>query len=214
MIAPGLPFEMISLYAHSLSKRYGNNLVFSGLSFKSEAPVIGIAGENGSGKSTLLKCLAGLVKPTSGSVTWKINEQKWNREEFKKKLGYLAPYVQLYEELTVLENLEFIMKLRNKTDTENLEELLISLDASSFAHSQFGSLSTGQQQRAKLAAALVHRPQILMLDEPGSNLDQKGKKSVENIVERYRSRDTMIFIASNLKHELDLCDQVIALNKI
>jgi ABC-type multidrug transport system ATPase subunit len=212
LVTSGLPFEMISLNTHSLSKRYGNNLVINGLSFEAEAPVIGIAGENGSGKSTLLKCLAGLLKPTSGSVIWKINGKVLKLQELKKTLGFLAPYVLLYEELTVFENLEFIMKLRNQKNAGNIEELLISLDASSFIHSPFGSLSTGQQQRAKLAAALVHRPQILILDEPGSNLDQKGKKSVENIIEQYRSKETMIFIASNLKHELDLCNQVVVLN--
>lgn len=202
---------MYCLQAQSISKRYGINLVFSDLSFEVTAPVIGVSGENGSGKSTLLKCLAGLIKLTSGSVIWLNNDRQWNQEDFKKSLGFLAPYVQLYEELTVRENLEFILKLRKSTDASYIDELLASLDALNFSDSRFGSLSTGQQQRAKLASALIHRPKILMLDEPGSNLDHKGKKSVEAVVERYRANNGMIFIASNQKYELDLCDQVIAL---
>lgn len=214
MTSPGLPFKMIHLQVHSLTKRYGNNLVLNGLSFEASAAVIGIAGENGSGKSTLLKCLAGLLKPDSGTILWKLNDQKPDRDVLKKSIGFLAPYVQLYEELTVYENLEFIVNLRNQPNTEDIHDLLNSLDASSFAHSQFGSLSTGQQQRAKLAAALVHKPQILMMDEPGSNLDHKGKKTIHEIVDRYRLHGSMTFIASNLKQELDLCDQVIELNNI
>lgn len=204
---------MILIQAHSLSKRYENNLVFKDLSFETVSPVVGIAGENGAGKSTLLKILAGLLKPASGFIQWKKDGLEWDYTEFKKSLGFLAPYVQLYEELTVYENLAFILKLRNQGCMDKIEGLLSSLDAIQFAHSRYASLSTGQQQRAKLAAALVYEPHVLMMDEPGSNLDAKGKKNVEEIVERYRSTDSMIVIASNLNYELDLCDQVIELKR-
>lgn len=203
---------MIQLKADSITKRYGQKSVIDGLSFSHWATVLGVSGANGSGKTTLLKCLTGLLKPSSGSVTWQLDDKKLNKTELKSSLGYAAPYIQLYEELTVLENLQFLCELGNNLTTPDLDDHLRHFDASDFSGSYFGNLSTGQQQRAKLAAATVKNPSILVLDEPGSNLDLDGKQLVRKLVSDYASAGKMVIIASNQPDELDLCKEIIDLN--
>lgn len=204
---------MIQLIAHSLEKKFGRKTVFSGLSINTDTSILGIAGMNGSGKSTLLRCLAGLLKPTSGTVSWMIQQRELERKDLKDHLGYAAPYVQLYEELTVRENLDFIKKVRSLKDNKSLNELLKPIGAENLTEMHFGDLSTGQQQRIKLAAAIIHEPKILLLDEPGSNLDEAGKDVVKNLVGRFSSQNRMVVIASNQKEELALCNEIIELKK-
>ena len=203
---------MIGLNVISLAKQFGNKKVFSDLSFSATSAVVGIAGRNGSGKTTLMKCIAGLLKPASGRIEWQIDEKPVNRQAIKHEVGYVAPYVELYEELTVFENLRFVMDLRNwSLNGSSINDILNRFDAGGLSENYFGSLSTGQRQRIKLAAAIIHQPRILMLDEPGSNLDRKGKQAVEEMVNQHRNPHSMVLLASNLKDELDLCDQIIEL---
>lgn len=204
---------MIQLIADNLEKKFGRKTVFSGLSINTDTSILGIAGMNGSGKSTLLRCLAGLLKPTSGTVSWMIQQRELERINLKNHLGYAAPYVQLYEELTVRENLDFIKKVRSLKGSNSLSELLKPIGADNLTEMHFGDLSTGQQQRIKLAAAIIHEPKILLLDEPGSNLDEAGKDVVKNLVGRFSSQNRMVVIASNQKEELALCNEIIELNK-
>jgi len=204
---------MARVEAHQLSKSYGKHTVFKDLSFAVASSVVGIAGRNGAGKSTLLKCIAGLLKPTSGMVTWvNGNEHEMTQEELKKRLGYAAPYISLYEELTVTENLSFLFDVRNENDRGQIDDVLQRTGANPFKNSLFGSLSTGQQQRARIAAAIVHQPDILFLDEPGSNLDEKGRVVVNDLVNEFRNRKRLLILASNQTYELDLCDSIIDLN--
>lgn len=203
---------MIQLQATSLAKFFGRKQVFSGLTFSFGTTVLGIAGANGSGKSTLLKCLTGLLKPSSGSVEWKLKDETLTPKNLKLHLGFAAPYIQLYEELTVNENLQFLVDLQNGTAGEPLHLLLSRFEANDFADRTYGTLSTGQQQRIKLAAAVIHNPEILVLDEPGSNLDASGKKTISTLVTEYRQNRKMVLLASNQPDELDLCDNILNLN--
>ncbi len=205
---------MIRLKADNLEKRFGQKTVFSDLSIETNTSVLGIAGVNGSGKSTLLKCLAGLQKPTSGTFQWKINGSIMDRADLRNRLGFAAPYVQLYEELTVRENLEFIQNVRSLNHQRSISDLLDPLGARQLINLHFGELSTGQQQRIKLAAATIHNPDILLLDEPGSNLDEAGKEIIHSLVETYKKSDRMVVIASNQQDELDLCNEIIELSKL
>lgn len=205
---------IIHLTVSFLFKKYGSVTALSDISFQATSDIVGISGHNGSGKSTLLKCLAGLLKPTHGDVTWRIGGTLYKKENLLRKLGFSAPYISLYEELTVTENLQFITETRNSTVHHPIEEVLARFECQPFRDTFFGSLSTGQQQRARLAAATLHDPPILLLDEPGSNLDQQGRDMVKKIAGQYRNKENrMLIIASNQKEELDLCNQIIDLNR-
>ncbi len=198
-----------SIRVEGLYKRFGKQVVLRNVSFIHKNGIFGIEGSNGSGKSTLMKCMAGLAKPTKGSVEWFIGGKAVELEYFKRALGYAAPYINLYNELTCLENLRFLLELRSEADKK--DAILNALEVTamkSFSDQPFGSLSTGQQQRLRIAAALVHQPQVLFLDEPGSNLDEAGRKMIETVVTEFKTAGKLVVIASNNRGELQLCDEI------
>ncbi len=200
---------MISLNVQQLNKSFGNNRVLQDITFRHEGGVLGIAGPNGSGKSTLLQCLAGLLRPSSGTVKWTEDGRLLDDQALKSKLGYAAPYISLYRELTVSENISFLAQLR-KTELEDdrLERLMSKVKLDHLHEKPFRNLSTGQQQRARLVSALFTDPDILILDEPGSNLDDDGREVVHELVAKANSRQKTVILASNRREELSLCDRV------
>ncbi len=206
---------MVQLKIHQLSKRYGNQVVLDNLNFVIKKSVLGIAGSNGSGKSTLMRCISGLIKPGKGTVTWTLDDLHMTPDKLNGKIGYVAPYIELYESLSVTENIQFIQDLKRNgspIDQKDISELLENFQAGTFSGKAYGDLSTGQRQRVKLAAAMVHDPLILFLDEPGSNLDVKGKNLIDEVVSRLSNRGKMIVIASNQADELSLCHEIIDLD--
>lgn len=203
---------MISLHVTKLSKYFGTKNVFSDVSFEHRNSTLGIAGPNGSGKSTFLKCLGNLLRPTSGSIKWEKDGQSLSQDNLPQLLGYAAPYINLYDELSCRENLVFLTKIRHDGDYENsIEKWLQKTGLEQVADQPFGKLSTGQQQRLRLASALFHDPEILLLDEPGSNLDEAGRLLITNIAEQFESSQKMLIIASNTPAELNLCKQVFSI---
>lgn len=204
---------MISLQVTDLTKKFNRHTIFSGLSFEHRNGVLGISGSNGSGKSTLLRSLAFLIRPNSGSIVWKNGEHIMNQVQLKEKTGFAAPYINLYSELSVIENLLFLLEAGgNAANEASLISLLERVQIPDLKDQPFGSLSTGQQQRAKLASALVTDPKVLMLDEPGSNLDEKGHELVAQIVKDASEANTLVLLASNDPDEIALCDQVLAMD--
>jgi len=204
---------MIGIEAKDLTKQFGHHVVFKEFSHSFEDGVYGIAGSNGSGKSTLLKCLAHLLLPSLGDVIWHVDEQTLNVDQCKQMLGYAAPYVNLYGEFTARENLEFITKLRQIDPSgQQYRYWLDELQVTPLLDIPFGSLSTGQQQRVKLASALTYEPNFLFLDEPGSNLDEQGRNLVEQISHEWNHPNRLLIIASNIPEELSLCKHIISID--
>lgn len=205
---------MISVKATDLTKKFNNKIIFQELGFEHRNGVFGIAGDNGSGKSTLMKCLAFLLRPNAGNIEWMDSGKSLSQKEVKTRLGYAAPYINLYAELTVTENLQFLKEARGKVShQEELESLLKRCQIFQIKDQLYGSLSTGQQQRAKLAAALVNTPQILMLDEPGSNLDKQGHALVSSVIKGEVEKGTLVILASNDPDEVSLCDEVLYIDR-
>jgi ABC-type multidrug transport system ATPase subunit len=203
-----------SFHVQRLSKRFGTNSVLDDISLCHSNGVLGIAGPNGSGKSTLLQCLAGLKSPTSGSIIWQKNNKPIAFADLKKYIGYAAPYINLYRELTCAENLDFLLQLRGKkSDRAIIQQALKRTGIEMLSEHLFGNISTGQQQRLRLSAALMHDPEVLFLDEPGSNLDEKGRNLIKELTADFRGAQKLIVIASNIPAELELCDQVYSVEK-
>lgn len=200
---------MYSIHVQNLVKSFGTNTVLQSLSLTHEEGVLGIAGPNGSGKSTLLRCLSSLARPSSGTVTWRYGDRTLSQQEIRGVLGFLAPYINLYAELTVRENLRFVSRLRKLDISEaTIDEQIERVGLAPFRDHLFGKLSTGQQQRAKLAAATIHAPSVLFLDEPGANLDEKGRSLIESLVEQFRDGASLAILASNNPQEIAWCDRV------
>jgi len=205
---------MVSLITKNLSKAYGSRQVFSELSFSITNTSLGIAGPNGAGKSTLLQCLGGLLQPGNGSFRWMKNETRLSGDQLKEKMGYAAPYINLYDGLSCTENLSLLAKLRHQSlDAEHAQQLLKRFQLANLADQPYGKLSTGQQQRLRLAAALFHEPDILLLDEPGANLDQEGRALIADIEQSFRDDDKLLIIASNNPNELQLCERIFSVKK-
>ncbi len=191
----------------SLSKTFGPRTLFRELTGAvAPATVVAVVGPNGSGKSTFLRILAGLMRPSSGRVTW--NGALGERP----KIGFAAPYLQLYSELSAHENLHFFSRLGGEplgaeAIRERLEEIgLVAADH----HKQVSSFSSGMLQRLRIAFALLGAPPVLFLDEPGSNLDEAGRKVVRRVVREQAGRGSAI-LATNDPEEAALADIQISL---
>jgi heme exporter protein A len=202
------------LVADRLSRSFGTRKIIGPLSFALEnGRVLGVAGENGSGKTTLLRVLAGLIRPTGGTVAFEENGASLAPRAAAHVLGWCAPDLSLYAELTAEENLQFFERVRGRTPTPGRARALlegVGLPSESHSKKSLSSLSTGQRQRVKLAYATLHDPAVLLLDEPGANLDEAGRAVVQKIVASQRSRGIAI-IASNDLRDLALADETVSL---
>lgn len=184
-----------------LTHSFGPKAVFGPLSLDADLTRLGIAGANGAGKSTLLRILAGLMEPESGSISWTKNMQPVELADIRHHLGFSAPYLGLYSELSVRENLAFVASLRG-LGAEAVNAAAERLGMTEFMEQRAGSCSSGQQQRLRLATAIVHQPSLLFLDEPGTNLDASGFDTVSELVREWPGA---VIVASNQPDELSWC---------
>ena len=164
-------------------RSFGRLRVLRGVSGAVEAgEALLVTGSNGSGKSTLLRCLAGLMVPQEGTIECRVGGEPLEIAERRRAVGYVAPEVDFYRELSTVENLDFYCRLRS-CGAENGRRLL---DELGLPHDRAaGALSSGMKQRLRWAAALVHRPPILLLDEPLQNLDEPGRRDVLRLLEEH-----------------------------
>lgn len=201
-----------SLQVISLNKTFGRRLIFNDLNFElNENGTFGITGANGSGKSTLVKILAGIISPSKGNIIHKSNNKVILSENLHNYLGFVSPYLVLYDEFSLWENLTFISDIRGiKFNKEKVEQLLNTFLLFDRKDDLVKTYSSGMKQRLKFIFALMHSPSLIILDEPTSNLDEPGKKAVYQIIEQ-ESKDNIIIVASNDKEDLDYCSKIIKL---
>ncbi len=172
-----------SLRFESLRRSFGRLRVLRGVSGGAESgELLLVSGSNGCGKSTLLRCLAGLMAPQAGTIECKIDGEALDVAERRLAVGFVSPDLELSPELTTLENLAFFCRLR-RVDPDRGVELL---DEIGLPHNRAaGALSSGMRQRLRWIWALLHRPPILILDEPLQNLDAPGRRDVVRLLERH-----------------------------
>ena len=200
------------LNAENLTKKFGRRLIFQDLNFEFlKNGIYGITGINGSGKSTLIKIIAGIISPSSGKIIHKLNDKIIESEKLHKYIGFVAPYLVMYEEFSAWENLSHISKIRGVDFNKELfNSLLEDFLLLSRKNDMVKTYSSGMKQRLKFIFALMHSPKTLLLDEPTSNLDDAGKESVYKIIRR-EGNNKIVIIASNEKSDLELCDLKIRL---
>ena len=168
-------------------KRYKNVVALKGVSFEVNCGErFALVGPNGSGKSTLLKIAAGILKPDSGEARVKGLDPM--SEEAKKVIGYLAEDALPYVNLSVRENLEYVASLRGLEDYQGrVDELLEALGLKQYERSKVLSLSRGNRQKLAIAMAIVHKPEILLLDEPLNYLDVVTQEQVAEMIEELKA---------------------------
>lgn len=203
-----------SVEAVDLNKSFGRRLIFNDLQFKfDKAGVYGISGPNGSGKSTLVKIIAGIIGASKGEIIHKISEKQIIEEDLHDHIGFVSPYLVLYEEFSTYENLKLFAEIRGISfNKERIDYLLNKFLLFKRKDDLLKTYSSGMKQRVKYIFALMHSPQLLILDEPTSNLDDEGKNSVYELVKE-EGQKNIVLIASNEKHDLELCSEIVYLEK-
>ncbi|HEY5535921.1 MAG TPA: ATP-binding cassette domain-containing protein [Ignavibacteria bacterium] len=207
--------DKIELTCDNLGKKYEDKIIFRNLSLKlANKSSLVVTGKNGSGKSTLVKILANVIKESMGSYIIRINEKEIPRENFFQITGFLSSYLNLYDELTGYENLEFFytLKFRNKISKTSLEEkikfILEEVNLYPRRNDFMKNYSSGMRQRLKLAFAVINEPLLLLLDEPRTNLDNEGIDVVYKFANRQRENGILI-IATNEIEDTILCEEKI-----
>ncbi len=174
--------------------------------------VLVVTGPNGSGKSTLLAVLCGLLRPTRGEVRHLAGEHEVPRERWRRHLGVVAPAMAVYEELDALENLRFFARVRGLgAAAERCRRALEAVGLDPERRTPVRGYSTGMAQRLKIAQALLHEPAVLVLDEPGSNLDPTGKDWLEGQVRGLAAAGTTVILATNDRSEMEWGSRRVAL---
>lgn len=195
-----------------VSKVFDERVVLRDISARVAAPgAWTILGPNGSGKSTLLRIIAGLLTPTQGEVLYLHNGERLSARQRRQAVGMVAPDIALYRPLTALENLRFTARARGMSVRDSdLLQWLERVGLRSRAHDPVAAFSTGMVQRLKLLTALLHRPPVLLLDEPGSNLDAAGMEFIRETV-REQAKHGIVIIATNDSRELGYGEPLIQL---
>jgi len=198
--------------AKSLCKSYGFFKAVDDLSFKVESgQVLGFLGPNGAGKSTTMKMLTGFLAPTSGTALINGIDVVENPVESRKNIGYLPEGAPSYGEMTVLQFLTFIARARlidEKDVAADVEKAVTKLNLSKVRHQAIDTLSKGFKRRVGLAQAIIHDPQILILDEPTDGLDPNQKREVRRLI-RAMAKDKIIIISTHILEEVAaVCNRV------
>ena len=199
---------------NNLVKYFGRRLIFDGINFSfSSKHVYGISGPNGSGKSTLVKIIANLISSTRGKVIHKNNLNEIEPFKLHNQIGFVSPYLFLYDEFTAEENLIHFSNIRGISfNKERSDYLLNELKLIDRKSDLVRGYSSGMKQRLKFIFALLHQPPLIILDEPTSNLDNSGKEKVYELIKK-EVENNLVIIASNEDSDITLCSQVIELEK-
>ncbi|MFC4714273.1 ABC transporter ATP-binding protein [Planococcus dechangensis] len=189
-----------------LTKRYKETQAVKDLSLTvRKGEIYGFIGLNGSGKTTTLRMLLGMIKPTRGSCFLLEEKVKLSNYKLWEKVGYMVETPYAYPELTVKENLELIRKLRLIQDTRAVDHTISELQLTPYANRKAKHLSLGNAQRLGLAKALLHQPEILILDEPVNGLDPAGIVEVRELLRNLaKNKGVTIFLSSHLLSEVAL----------
>jgi heme exporter protein A len=198
----------LSVILTGISKKFNRRAIFSGVEFSVDrGEVFGIVGRNGSGKSTLLRIIGGLLTPSAGSVSYRVNGTEVDRDELFSHVGYAAPYLTLFEEFSAEENIRIFADMRGLSRGDyDAQQLLRSVGLPDDRKDPIRAFSSGMKQRMKLIFATMHRPPLLLLDEPISNLDSDGVDTVYALVDDFR-RSGSVIIATNDASDIARCDR-------
>ena len=194
--------------ASKLTHRYGRRATgVCELDFEFSAPgAVAVTGTNGSGKSTLLRIIAGLLRPSGGTSTVEVGGREHRPAERRHVLGLASPELSFYEEFPAAENLVFAADARGlDAPGRAAAAALDRVGLSTRSADRVASFSSGMKQRLRLAFALLHEPPILLLDEPGSHLDESGRDAVRDVVARHAARG-LVLLATNEPEEIQLAE--------
>ena len=199
----------------NLTKDYGIRRAVDNLTFDAEqGEILGFLGPNGAGKTTTMRILSGYMPPTEGEATVAGYDVVSESIEVRRRVGYLPETVPLYSDMTVFDYLKFMADLRHLPNGEDrIDNTLDMVGMEDRADGYIGNLSKGMRQRVGLAQALLHRPEVLILDEPTIGLDPGQVVEVRNTIREIGKERTVLLSTHVLSEAQQLCDRVLIINK-
>lgn len=203
----------MSLKIKNLTKKFGEQVALSNININIEKnEIIGLLGANGAGKSTLMKSIVGGLKIDSGEIIFNNKDITTNEVETKSKIGFLPENNPLYLDMFVKEYLQFVANI-HKIPYENVEKVINLVGLTPEKSKKIKQLSKGYKQRVGLAQAIVHRPDLLILDEPTNGLDPNQIVEIRNLIKEIGQEKTII-ISTHIMQEVEaLCSRVILIHK-
>jgi ABC-2 type transport system ATP-binding protein len=203
----------MSIKVEQVTKVYGNQKALNKVSFKVDKPeVVGFLGPNGAGKSTMMKILTTFLSATEGQAEVNGFDVSVNAKEVQQSVGYLPEHNPLYLDMYVREYLAFNANLQN-VDISKIEEIIQLTGLTPEAHKKIEQLSKGYRQRVGLACALLHDPDVLILDEPTTGLDPNQLVEIRSLIKTIGQEKT-VFLSTHIMQEVEaMCDRVIIINK-
>jgi ABC-2 type transport system ATP-binding protein len=205
-----------AIEAIDVTKKFGDFIAVNKLNLRvAHGEILGLLGPNGAGKTTTVRMIACLLKPTSGKIFVNGHDAVKEPERVKQKIGYMPQRFSLYEDLTVLENLEFYGKIYGLPSIERkrkAKELLKFVELSGFENKLAGKLSGGMKQRLSLACALLHEPELLILDEPTAGIDPPLRRSFWEHFRELNKKGITILITTHYMDEAENCGKIGIMN--
>lgn len=205
----------MSISVQSLVKNYGDQKAVDHISFEvGKGEIVGFLGPNGAGKSTTMKILTGYLHPDGGKASVSGIDVQHNPFQTKKKIGYLPESNPLYYDMYVREYLHFMADVHQVTNpSRQVNEVIEQVGLARESDKKTGQLSKGYKQRVGLAAALIHNPEVLILDEPTTGLDPNQIIEIREVIRQLGREKTILFSSHILQEVEAICDRVIIINK-
>jgi ABC-2 type transport system ATP-binding protein len=195
--------------AQGLTRRFGDFTAVDRVSFEiPEGEIVGYLGPNGSGKTTTIRMLIGSLLPTEGEATVLGYDVRSQPEQIRQRVGYMSQRFALYRELTVWENLEFYAGVYGVHERRRLQEVIDHIGLSGLERVHAGELSTGWRQRVALAAATVHQPKLIFLDEPTSGVDPSARRTFWDMIYVQADAGVTAFVTTHYMDEAEFCSMV------
>ena len=203
----------MSIELTSITKTYGAQKAVDSVTFSAQkGQIVGFLGPNGAGKSTTMKILTGYLKPTEGTVFVNGVDVVTNPIEAQKKIGYLPEHNPLYLEMYVREYLQFQASVHH-VEKSAVTDVIEKVGLTAEAHKKIKQLSKGYRQRVGLAAAILHNPEVLILDEPTTGLDPNQLVEIRQLIKEL-GKDKTVLLSTHIMQEVEaVCDRVILINK-
>jgi ABC-2 type transport system ATP-binding protein len=205
----------MSLVVKALCKNYGHQVAVNEVSFELKpGEIVGFLGPNGAGKSTTLKMLAGFLETDKGTIYLNGEHIHQNASAEKKQIGYLPESNALYQDLYVKEYLQFLTSVHSLSNgTEAISAVIAQTGLESMQNKKIAALSKGYKQRLGIAAAIIHKPKLILLDEPTAGLDPNQLVEIRALIQSI-SKDTMILFSTHILQEVTaICDRVLVLHQ-
>ena len=192
-------------------KRFNREWIFRNTTLEFEqSNSYAIIGPNGSGKSTLLQCLSGMMQLSEGTIQYTISNMQMANEQAYRQISFCAPYLELIEEMSLVEFLNFHSRFKNFLPNIDTKKIIEELDLEHASQKQIRYYSSGMKQRVKLAQAIFSDTAIVLLDEPCTNLDTNGIELYHSLINNY-CKTRLVIVGSNDEVEYSFCNEKINL---